>query len=62
MGKNELSKGGNNTPAYSQKDTDSTISASVTDIDREIYEPNKTTYEHVHTETVEQTISTSKRK
>ncbi|HBB15015.1 MAG TPA: hypothetical protein DCZ76_12185 [Treponema sp.] len=63
MGKNEVANMGNSTPAsYSQKDYDSTNIANVTDIHREIYEPNKTTVENVHSETVVSTRSSSKKK
>jgi len=63
IGKNEVANRGNSTPAsYSQKDSDSTNIANVTDIHREIYEPYKTTVEDVHSETVVSIHSLSKKK
>ncbi len=62
MGKNEISKSTNNTPTYSQKDSGSRTTDNKTDVYRETYEPNKTTFEHIHSEThVEEHVS-SKRK
>ena len=62
MGKNEISKRSNNTPTYSQKDSGSRTTDNTINVYREIYEPNKTTIEQIHSEThVEEHVS-SKRK
>ncbi len=62
MGKNEVSKKGGSTPAYSQKNFDSVDIANVTDIHRETVEPGKFTTEDIHSETVVSSKSTNKRK
>ena len=62
MGKNEVSKSSNNMPAYSQKESGSTTVENVTEIYRETYEPNKTTFEQIRSETTVTTHSSSKTK